>query len=88
MREGIARWADATEWYGVLCFGSAIQVMLATRFRATVGQNQTRKQGDQQQPCSSERRAQHVDQAGTRKMQTPPDLVVEFQPVDIVNVIL
>jgi hypothetical protein len=51
--------------------GSAIQVMLPTQFRATVGQKQTRKQGDQQQPCSSERRAQHVDQAGTRTMAIP-----------------
>src|SRR5712691_8042080 len=45
--------------------GSATQVMLATRFCATVSQKQTQHQGDQQQPCSSEMYAQRVDQAGT-----------------------
>ena len=51
--------------------GSATQVMLATRFRATVRQKQTQHEGDQQQPCASERHAQHVDQASTRKMVIP-----------------
>ena len=45
--------------------------MLATRFRATVDQKQSRKQGDHQQPWSSERRAQGVDHTGTRKMVIP-----------------
>ncbi len=45
--------------------------MLTTRFRATVSQKQTRHEGDQQQPCASERHAQRVDQAGTRKMAIP-----------------
>ena len=59
-------WKDVpkSQYYLVTNYhvGSATQVMLATRFRATVGQKQTRKQGDQQQSCSSEMRAQYVDQ--------------------------
>jgi hypothetical protein len=51
--------------------GSATQVMLATQFRATVGQKQPPQQGDPQQSWSSERRVQNVDQAGTRKMAIP-----------------
>jgi hypothetical protein len=46
--------------------GSATQVMLATRCCATVGQKYRYYEGDQQQPCSSARRAQRVDQAGYR----------------------
>src|SRR6266550_389335 len=51
--------------------GSATQVMLARVFCATVGQKQHRKQGDHQQPWSSERRAHTVDRSGTRKMAIP-----------------
>src|SRR5438093_12893842 len=51
--------------------GSATQVMLTIQIRATVGQKQSCKQRGQQQPCSSERRVQRVDQAGTRKMAIP-----------------
>jgi hypothetical protein len=38
---------------------------------APVGQNLSRKQGDQQQSCASARRAPHGDQAGTRTMAIP-----------------
>src|SRR5678815_3435023 len=45
--------------------------MLAVRFHATVGQTQTQMLGGQQQPWSSETRAQSVDRIGTRKMAIP-----------------
>jgi hypothetical protein len=48
--------------------GSATQVMLTTRFRATVGQKPTQHPGGQQQPWSSQSHVQRADQHGTRKM--------------------
>jgi hypothetical protein len=51
--------------------GSATQVMLAVRFHATVGQTQTQTLGGQQQPWSSETRAQRMERIGTRKMAIP-----------------
>ena len=48
--------------------GSATQVMLTTRFRATVGQKPTRHPGGQQQPWSFQSHVQRADQHGTRKM--------------------
>jgi len=51
--------------------GSATQVMLTRGFYAIVGPKQPSKQRGQQEPWSSERRAQHVDHPGTRKMAIP-----------------
>src|SRR5262249_39998229 len=67
--------------------GSATQVMLATRFRATVGQKHRPTEGGRQQPCSLETRAQGVDRHSSRKtaiftaasriIHIPSDLVVK-----------
>jgi putative tryptophan/tyrosine transport system substrate-binding protein len=48
-------------------FGSATQVMLATQFRATVGQKHHAHEGGQQQPWSFETRVQRVDRHSSRK---------------------
>ena len=50
--------------------GSATQVMLATRFRATVGQKHHSHEGGQQQPWSSEMHVQRVDRHSSRKTAT------------------
>jgi len=68
---GLVMLLGCAEWALIFRTGSATQVMLATRFRATVRQKQTRHEGDQQQPCASEMYAQPVDHAGTRKMAIP-----------------